>query len=131
MKNVGAGTLVTRGPFAYTRNPLYSGNFLIGCGFCIMSWALMPWLLIALVAAFFAQYWLIVLHEEEFLREKFGAGYAEYARHVPPIFLRLSPYKNRSGPAPSFMRGLKSERRTLQTIVLLLVVFIVRRLLRS
>ncbi|MDI6807537.1 MAG: isoprenylcysteine carboxylmethyltransferase family protein [Candidatus Eisenbacteria bacterium] len=131
MKNVGAAELITAGPFAHTRNPLYSGNFLIGCGFCIMSWALMPWLLMGFVFAFFVQYSLIVLHEEEFLKEKFGVKYSEYAHDVPGIFPRFNPYKKRSGPVPSIVRGLKSERRTLQTIVLLLVLFIARRLLQS
>ena len=34
---VQADRLVTAGPYAFVRNPLYSGNFLIGLGFCVVA----------------------------------------------------------------------------------------------
>jgi len=47
---VKANQLVTSGPFAYVRNPLYIGNILMYVGFGIISFALFPYLpLFALV----------------------------------------------------------------------------------
>jgi protein-S-isoprenylcysteine O-methyltransferase Ste14 len=49
----GAGAeLITHGPFAYVRNPLYLGNFILSFGLCVMAWAWMPWMLLVFVALF-------------------------------------------------------------------------------
>jgi protein-S-isoprenylcysteine O-methyltransferase Ste14 len=42
---VGGTYLITNGPFAYVRNPLYVGNMLMYIGIGVMSMALFPWLL--------------------------------------------------------------------------------------
>jgi protein-S-isoprenylcysteine O-methyltransferase Ste14 len=129
---VGGTYLITTGPFAYVRNPLYVGNMLMYAGVGIMSMALFPWLLIAAVLWFVMQYTLIVLQEEEYLAGHFGEAYAVYRRNVHRFLPRFTPYSDAS-PAPkhvSFAEGLASERRTLQAfgivIVVLLVLFVVR-----
>lgn len=123
---VGGTYLITIGPFAYVRNPLYVGNILLYCGVGIMSMALFPWLLIAAFLWFVIQYTLIVLQEEEYLAERFGEAYAEYRRNVHRFCPRLTPYRDPS-PAPkraSFSEGLASERRTLQAIGLVILLLI-------
>jgi protein-S-isoprenylcysteine O-methyltransferase Ste14 len=129
---VGGTYLITTGPFAYVRNPLYVGNMLLYAGVGIMSMALFPWLLLAAVLWFVMQYTLIVLQEEEYLAGHFGEAYATYRRNVHRFLPRLTPYRDAS-PAPkrvSMTDGLASERRTLQAIglviILLLVLFVVR-----
>jgi len=83
--------LATSGPYACTRNPLYSGSLLMGIGFAVAarSW----WVGIVLVAMFFAIYLPVIRGEEEFLRAKF-AEFDEYARHVPRMFPRITPYRS-------------------------------------
>jgi protein-S-isoprenylcysteine O-methyltransferase Ste14 len=81
--------LATTGPYAYTRNPLYLGSLLIGIGFAIAarSW----WVGVALLAMFFAIYLPVIRSEEEFLRTKFPE-FEEYAKQVPRLLPRLTPY---------------------------------------
>jgi protein-S-isoprenylcysteine O-methyltransferase Ste14 len=129
---VGGTFLITNGPFAHVRNPLYLGNMLMYTGIGIMSVALFPWLLIGAVVWFYIQYYLIVTNEEEYLREQFGGDYAEYCRNVRRFIPRLIPYEP-STPSPKNFNpaeGLASERRTLQAIVLvvsaIVIIYIVR-----
>ena len=117
---VGGTYLITNGPFAYVRNPLYLGNMLMYAGVGVMSLALFPWLLLAAIAWFYLQYTLIVSQEEEYLAEQFGEAYEEYRKHVARFLPRLTAFHsalpNPKSVSPS--EGLASERRTLQAIVL-------------
>ena len=118
---VGASKLVTSGPFAHVRNPLYIGNILLYTGFGVMSLALFPWLPAAALLYFAFQYWLIVQEEEEFLRSAYGEEYAEYCAHVPRFMPLMSPYRGRNPVRPDWRAGWKSEIRTLQGIVVVTV----------
>lgn len=123
---VGGTYLITNGPFAYVRNPLYVGNILLYAGVGVMSMALMPWLLIIAMLWFYFQYYLIVLQEEEYLAERFGDEYEKYRKVVGRFVPRLGHYVSAHPPAKSVSasEGLASERRTLQAIgiVMLLIV---------
>lgn len=131
--DVGGTFLITNGPFAYVRNPLYVGNILIYCGIGIMSMALFPWLLLAAVGWFYLQYYLIVTKEEEYLAKQFGDAYADYARSVMRFIPRLTPYRSSIPPAKgvSFAEGLASERRTLQAIALVTMIIVAMYLFRA
>lgn len=87
--------LATSGPYAYTRNPLYLGSFLIGVGFAIAarSW----WIGAALVVMFFAIYLPVIRGEERFLREKFP-DFGEYARRVPRMLPRITAAQSVDDP---------------------------------
>ena len=124
---VGGTYLITNGPFAYVRNPLYVGNMLLYAGVGVMSMALYPWLLIVAVIWFYIQYTLIVSREEEFLRGKFGKEYKHYCENVNRFLPRLSPYVAPNPPPKrvSTSEGLASERRTLQAIGLVTVALVV------
>ncbi len=82
--------LAVSGPYAYTRNPLYLGSFILGIGFTIASgvW----WLGLIFVALFLGIYLPVMRVEAKDLTEIFGADYEEYARKVPLFFPRLSSY---------------------------------------
>lgn len=125
---VGASQLVTSGPFAFVRNPLYVGNVLLYIGMGIASYALFPWLQAGAALWFGFQYSSIVALEEEFLVEKFGDRYRRYASSVRRFLPSFSPYHDPEGGQPvlSWSRGLRSERRTLQAIVLLSAALVVR-----
>jgi protein-S-isoprenylcysteine O-methyltransferase Ste14 len=118
--NVGGTYLITNGPFAYVRNPLYLGNMMIYVGVGIMSMALFPWLVIIASLWFYVQYRLIVGSEEEFLSKRFGAEFAIYKKHVRRFFPRLRKYvpPDFAPRAINRQAGLTSERRTLQAITL-------------
>ncbi len=126
---VGAGRLVTDGPFSHVRNPLYIGNFLLSLGLVIMSNAWMPWMLLVFLAAFGIQYGLIVHEEETFLAQKFAAQYAEYYRHVHRWIPRLKGFSNSEPSLPVLKKALRSERNSLQSMTAVTILMLLRWLL--
>src|ERR1022692_3525051 len=91
-------SLATSGPYAYTRNPLYSGSLVMGLGFCVAarSW----WVGVALVVMFVAIYIPVIRDEEAFLRQKFPE-FDEYARRVPRMLPRLTRYSSNESEGPA------------------------------
>src|SRR5688500_929422 len=91
--------LATSGPYAYTRNPLYLGSFLLGLGFTIAAGR---WVLAILFAALFLGISFPVMRvEASTLAELFGKDYELYRRSVPLFFPRLTPFRQ---PASSKSR---------------------------
>ncbi len=130
---VGGTYLVTTGPFAHVRNPLYLGNLLLYIGIGVMSNALFPWLLLGATVFFFTQYYLIATLEEEYLFKAFGEAFEEYARQVPRFFPRFQKFSGKRDPqlTSDLQRGLRSETRTLQAIFLISVTLVVLWQIRS
>jgi protein-S-isoprenylcysteine O-methyltransferase Ste14 len=73
------GRLVTTGIFAVSRNPIYVGFFvfLVGQLLVFPNWVPLIYL-VAATALFHRQ----VLREEQFMRQHYGQGYADYCSHV-------------------------------------------------
>jgi protein-S-isoprenylcysteine O-methyltransferase Ste14 len=87
---VTAPELVTGGPYAHVRNPLYVGNLITALGFTIaFTGGLTPQrraLLASLgLGTMVAVYATIVPHEEQFLERTFGEAYAAYKEAVPAL----------------------------------------------
>jgi protein-S-isoprenylcysteine O-methyltransferase Ste14 len=93
-------SLATSGPYAFTRNPLYLGSFLIGMGLS-MAGGHFAWP-VAFVAFFGAVYFRTMNRESKELLALFGAWYAEYAAHVPTFLPRLAPYRSESTRGDGF-----------------------------
>lgn len=83
-ERVGALRLVTWGPYAFVRNPLYLGNGLIGFGWAWASGSL-PAVGLFLLAFGILYGVLIVPHEEGFLQERFGTAYTAYCARTPAL----------------------------------------------
>ncbi len=83
-----APKLVTSGPYAFCRNPLYWGNCLNGMG---VAWAASGgWpigqrclILLGCAMALALVYYACIKAEERFLAEKFGEEYRDYCRRTP------------------------------------------------
>jgi protein-S-isoprenylcysteine O-methyltransferase Ste14 len=76
----GSSTLVTSGPFQFTRNPMYLGMLIWLVGLAILLGSLIAFLfpiLFFLLANFF-----VIPPEEKRLEQLFGAQFAEYKQHV-------------------------------------------------
>lgn len=83
--------LVTAGPYALTRNPMYLGSFLMGAGFIFIVW---PWWgIFAYALLFYVRFNKQMSSEEKFLAEKFGASYLQYQKDTPRIFPRWKNLK--------------------------------------
>jgi protein-S-isoprenylcysteine O-methyltransferase Ste14 len=83
--------LAVSGPYAYTRNPLYLGSFVLGVGFTIASgvW----WLGLIFIVLFLGIYLPVMRVEAGDLTQLFGEEYEEYAGRVPLFLPRLTSYK--------------------------------------
>lgn len=76
-----ARRLVTTGPYAYTRNPLYLGNHIVLVGFCLLSELI--WFVPITLGLCFVFYSLIIVYEEDLLKQRFGEDYLRYAAETP------------------------------------------------
>lgn len=126
--NVGAPALCTTGPYAHLRNPLYVANMIVYTGIALAAGSEHVLYLLLLTWGFFiVQYALIVSLEEDTLTNLFGADYQEYRTNVPAVFPRLTPWTKQDNYTPkSFKKTLKTEKRTLQNIFLILAVIFIK-----
>jgi hypothetical protein len=82
------------GPYAFVRNPLYLGTYLMALG---TTWAIQSYtILAALTVLYAALYHFIILDEEVKLRAIFGQPYERYTQLVPRFFPRPWPAKRES-----------------------------------
>src|ERR1019366_2809882 len=118
--------LVTHGPFAWMRNPLYVGNFFIWAGFSVIAG--IQWFLPIAVAMFALEYTPIVRYEEAVLEATFGEEYLRYKRRTT----RWLPVAPASEPAGSlcWKTAWRSERSTLLQFAVLAAVLAVSQLSR-
>lgn len=91
--SIEAPRLVTGGPYAYVRNPIYLGSVILSLG--MIGVVDDPWMLALAVPAFVSLWVMLVPAEEEFLRRQFGARYAAYCHAVPRMLPRLRPWPER------------------------------------
>lgn len=84
--------LAVSGPYAFTRNPLYFGSFLmaVGCAVCGGALLLGGWL----VAFFMMVYWPVMRAEAAHMRTLFAGAYSDWEAHVPMFIPRVTPYRN-------------------------------------
>jgi protein-S-isoprenylcysteine O-methyltransferase Ste14 len=79
--------LITTGPYALVRHPIYTG---ILTGFLGMAIDIAQPRGFIVVALFFVIFWLKLRREEQWMRSQFGDTYTAYARHtaalVPYLF---------------------------------------------
>lgn len=75
-----AKTLVTGGPFRFSRNPLYLSLTTLYLGITLFCEAMWPLIMLVPVLAFV--HWRIVLREELYLETKFGDAYRDYKTRV-------------------------------------------------
>ena len=114
------------GPYAYTRNPLYLGNFLIGLGFVTIFSNL--FLTAIYLVGFYFVYNNTIKKEEEYLSGAYGQIFADYCSAVPRFFPSIRPYAKRSGYAFDFSLLLHhGEPITICALVLLCLALYLRQ----
>jgi protein-S-isoprenylcysteine O-methyltransferase Ste14 len=112
--------LVTHGPFAFTRNPLYNGNLLLWLGFVAISgvW----WFIPVAFVLFAVEYFFIVRYEEGVLESIFGEDYLAYKRRTP----RWIPLGAAGAASGEFLwtEAWQSELSTFMQYIALAIVFV-------
>jgi len=91
-----AEALNTTGMYSIVRNPLYLGNFIIWSGLALF--ARIWWLSLIIALVFWIYYERIIFAEEEFLREKYGRLYLEWAEKTPAFIPRFSQWRSPAHP---------------------------------
>ncbi|MCL5292390.1 MAG: isoprenylcysteine carboxylmethyltransferase family protein [Actinobacteria bacterium] len=102
-----ADVLLTNGPYAYVRNPMYLTALLLGLLFGVMSgfwYSLLIWLV-----AYAFVYGQVIPYEEAFLKRKFGREYEEYCRRVPRLIPTLKGYASGREGVFSIRESLLNE----------------------
>lgn len=127
---VTAPQLVTAGPYAYVRNPLYVGNFLTALGFTLAFTGALPRAQRAALAAaglgsMLAVYAAIVPLEEAYLRTTFGAPFDDYAARVPRLVPRTVASEPQLGAYDPSVIG-RAESRTFVTFGAMLLALAVK-----
>ncbi len=125
-RRVGAPELITSGPFAYVRNPLYIGNMFMYSGAAVIANVWLPYLLFVVWLFFGIQYYLIVKLEEEKLGEIFGEEYHEYKRQVPRFIPRFRRAPIARSAAGNFSEAIRSEKSTFLSFGTILLLFYLR-----
>lgn len=76
-----ATLIVTKGPFRYTRNPMYTGLITILIGLAILLGTVSPIFIIPVL--FVILHTQFVLREEKWMEEWFGQSYLDYKNKTP------------------------------------------------
>jgi protein-S-isoprenylcysteine O-methyltransferase Ste14 len=79
-------TLITRGPYAWVRHPIYTGILLALLGTAVTLGTVLNMVEVPVVAFAF---WLKLRTEEKFMLETFGEQYTAYRRHVKALVPHL------------------------------------------
>lgn len=77
------GELVRSGPYRWSRNPQYFGDFGVLIGWAVIANSLLTFFLAAVGILCF---YLAAMCEEPWLREEYGQRYEEYRKRVPRFF---------------------------------------------
>lgn len=83
-RRIYATGLVTEGLFSHCRNPMYVGNILMIIGMSVLSNSIFA--VLVMVPLFIFIYQAIVIAEENYLRDKFGADFDSYCDKVSRWF---------------------------------------------
>jgi protein-S-isoprenylcysteine O-methyltransferase Ste14 len=114
-------TLTTSGPYAWTRNPLYLGSFLLGAGFAIMGG---NWIAAGLIVLpSFVIYPHVIRKEEAHLARLFPDTFPGYCANVPRFFPR---FRSASGSFSMTQYLANREYQTALGFAAVLVIFILK-----
>ena len=113
--------LTTSGPYAWTRNPLYLGSFMLGLGFAVMSGSWVAAGLIILPSL--VVYPTVIREEEAHLARLFPEQFPQYCARVP----RFAPrFRAAEGPFSLRQYLVNREYQTALGFAAVLGVFILK-----
>jgi protein-S-isoprenylcysteine O-methyltransferase Ste14 len=84
--------LAVSGPYAFTRNPLYFGSFVMAAGCAVCGGSL--WLSAWMMSLFLVVYVPVMQAEAAHMRRLFAGDYESWAANVPLFIPRVTPYRN-------------------------------------
>jgi protein-S-isoprenylcysteine O-methyltransferase Ste14 len=120
------GPLISDGPYALVRNPLYIGNLLLWIGFVV--WSGLLWMVPVAIVIFVLEYAAITGFEASLLTEKYPKDYAAYAAHVPAWIPRPGNLREALATrgAHPWREVFFSERGTLIAVAVMTVLLVLK-----
>ncbi|WP_304015384.1 isoprenylcysteine carboxylmethyltransferase family protein [Nonlabens dokdonensis] len=115
-----ADEINTTGMYSLLRHPLYLGNFFMWLGVAMLAENL--WFTIAFILLYWLYYERIMYAEENFLIEKFGDSYLNWASKTPAFIPAFKNYTKAKYPF-CLKKVLKKEKNGLAAIFLLFWLF--------
>lgn len=118
-------TLAVSGPYRFSRNPLYLGNFILGLGIAAAtrSW----WCFGIFLGYFLVFYPPVIIEERERMRRLFPAAYEAYRQRVPTFFPTVNPFPATGGSRWEFaLYKRNGEYRALFGTIAVLAIFAVK-----
>lgn len=109
-----ADTLNTSGMYSIVRHPLYFGNFIIWFG--LAAFFHLWWFSLIVTLVFLLYYERIIFAEEEFLREKFGNPYLDWAEKTPSFIPNIWKWRS-SDMTFSFRKAIKNEYKSFFAVI--------------
>lgn len=116
--SVGSDYLITTGPFALIRNPLYLANLVVIFG--SIFYAKVVILGLPMIGFFLIQYYCITKYEEKTLLAKFGDDYQRYMERVPAWIPLNMPVADDITMPPNIAAAFRSEKKSLTAIACVL-----------
>ena len=115
-----ADELNTSGIYSVVRHPLYLGNFFMWLGIAFLTGNM--WFTLVFAFLYWVYYERIMFAEEQFLRQKFGAIYLDWAKLTPAF---IPSFKNRVKPNIPFSwkKILKKEKNGFFAIFIVFFLF--------
>jgi len=115
-----ADSLNSTGIYSIVRHPLYLGNFFMWLGIALFTANF--WFIIAFLFMYWLYYERIMYAEEEFLREKYGNTYVEWAERTPAIIPSFNKWRKPEGTF-SLWKVIKQEKSGILNIFLTIFLF--------
>jgi protein-S-isoprenylcysteine O-methyltransferase Ste14 len=110
--------LVTSGPFAIIRNPLYIANLTMTFG--VIFYAGVIWIGVPMLGFFVFQYYCVSKYEENALLAKFGEEYQRYMDRVPAWIPLKAPIAEDFPVPPSISAAFAAEKKSLAAVGVIL-----------
>ena len=112
--------LVTTGPYAIVRNPMYFGTLMIGVGIVLVL--LKPWAILVFALGFLIIYAPQTRKEENILLNKFKEQYSDYRKKTPKYFPSIKSLFNLQNYI--FIKVSWIKKEIISLISVLAVIFI-------
>jgi len=114
--------LATAGPYSLTRNPLYFGSLVLGCGIAVAGNNLIAWVIFAVY--YFAFFTFLIAIERKRMRKRFGQQYESWARDANLFFPKIKKIEKRGFNIAYYMKN--REYRVLYFSLFITAVLIVK-----
>lgn len=110
----------TTGPYSVVRHPLYLGNYFMWLGIACLTRNF--WFIVAFTFVYWLYYERIMYAEEEYLRDKYGARYSDWASGVPAFIPAIGQWK-KSHLSFSWTKIIRQEKAGILNLFLVIFIF--------